>query len=104
MSEKELSQSTLNPITLQDKMDLMEKVNSIENKRQRVLNAVEDIRSFKKDQKALYRKYYVAAEDLHDSINVYKDDKFIYGLIKHFDEVDVTDIFFKPNNKRKIDA
>lgn len=91
-------------LALQDKpvLDaLTEAVNLCENKKNRLLTTIEDIKNFKKEQKALYRAYYVAAEDLNDTVDGFKSDLVLYNCLKHFKSVDTSDIFFS-DKKRKL--
>lgn len=65
-------------------------------KKSNVMKVIEDIKGYKKGQKALYRKYYEAKEEL---------DKFLElhalsaerDLLQEMCYIDTSDIFYKKN-------
>ena len=75
-----------------------------------VISAIGAIKNFKKNQRTLYRSYYLAAERLAKAVQECKDrpdDGFTYSLIKHLEEPDTSDIFYTPKitdapKKRKV--
>lgn len=77
-------------------------VNEVENKRLRVVQCVDDIREFRRQQKPLYRKYYRAMEDLGDTIEKYKNEPIIHGCVKHFREVNADDIFGRGYKSKRM--
>lgn len=81
--------------------ELVDIINTAENKRERVLKAIDNIVEFKKKQKDLYRKFYVARDDLADYIDGFKSDDNVFTLIKHFGNYNTDAIFYYPSNKRK---
>lgn len=68
------------------------------NKRQKVLDAISDIKALKKKQKDLYRAFYVAEEDLRDFMNSQKGHDYFFAM-EHFGEVDTSEIFYKTRKR-----
>lgn len=91
-----------------DKIEpLMEAMDVMENKRNRLQASITAISEHQAATKGLYRSYYQAAEDLNDVSSSYKDDEIMWGLLKHFLNVDDSAIKYKydptseKNKKRK---
>ena len=81
---------------------LADAINDVENKRRRLKEAIEAIREHKRKNKALYRAYYLADEDLRSEVAKHKEDKLTYDCVKHFQEVDTSDIFYKTSKMRVL--
>lgn len=78
----------------------------MENKRNRLQKCITVISEHQAKTKDLYRAYYLAASDLHDTSELYKDDSVMWNLLKHFNAVDDSCIKYKYNaendKKRKL--
>jgi hypothetical protein len=83
--------------TLSAALDVME------NKRNRLQKCITVISDHQAKTKDLYREYYLAAADLHDTSTLYKDDPVMWNLLKHFNLVDDSCIKYKysPENDKK---
>lgn len=102
-SPKALTQSSLTKemvLTTPKAAFLSDCINIADNKRNRVLATIEAIKDHKRAQKKLYREYYLAADDLKDTIESHANDTLIYNAVKHFKRVDTSDIFYKASKMK----
>ena len=83
-------------------LELSDAINKVENKRRRLCESIEAIKEHKRKNKALYRAYYLADEDLGTTIKGFEGDAMIYGCVKHFRDVDTSDIFYKAKKMRTL--
>jgi vacuolar-type H+-ATPase subunit I/STV1 len=63
---------------------LTQAVEIMDNKKERVQNTLTAISAHQAKMKDLYRAYYVAAADLHDTATTFRNDPVIYRLVKNF--------------------
>ena len=89
----------------------LEMISDVKENYQETVSAIANIKDFKKNQRVLYRQYYLAAERLTKSVQACKDvddDGFLYSLISHLESPDTAEIFYTPKitdapRKRKFD-
>jgi hypothetical protein len=86
MSNNSSTPSTPTKVMLpKDKVEtLTDAVNVMENKKERVSKTLTAISEHQAKMKDLYRAYYVAAADLHDTASTFRNDPVIYRLVKNF--------------------
>ena len=87
---------------MSDAIKIIQATKEVLQLKQSVQDSVDAIKSYRTQQKKLYRDYYTSRDALANYIGKHKDDNSLYEILKSMSEVDADDIFYA-RKKQMID-